>query len=50
MTASPLPTAPAGGEVTILLDRKTTTVTRQPGETLLETAPASDLPPQEHDE
>ena len=38
MTAAPVPTPEAGGEVTILLDRRSTTVARRPGETLLETA------------
>lgn len=45
MTAAPVPTEEAGGEVTILLDRKTTTVPRRPGETLLETARRAGLTP-----
>lgn len=45
MTADPVPTAEAGGEVTILLDRKKTTVSRRPGETLLETARRAGLTP-----
>lgn len=45
MTAAPVPTEEAGGEVTILLDRKKTTVPRRPGETLLETARRAGLTP-----
>jgi ferredoxin len=45
MTAAPVPTEAAGGEVTILLDRKKTTVPRRPGETLLETARRAGLTP-----
>ena len=45
MTAEPVPTAEAGGEVTILLDRKKTTVRGMPGETLLESARRAGLTP-----
>ncbi|BDX31050.1 hypothetical protein TUM20985_15970 [Mycobacterium antarcticum] len=45
MTADPVPTHQAGGEVTILLDRTTTTVAARPGETLLETARRAGLTP-----
>src|ERR1700712_3720913 len=45
MTADPVPTAAAGGEVTILLDRKKTTVSRRPGETWRETARRAGLTP-----
>ena len=45
MTADPVPTLEAGGEVTILLDRQTTTVTPRPGETLLESARRAGLTP-----
>jgi ferredoxin len=45
MTADPVPTAEAGSEVTILLDRKKTTVSRRQGETLLETARRAGLTP-----
>lgn len=49
MTAEPLPTGRMEhtglGEVTILLDRKTTTVSGRPDETLLETARRAGLTP-----
>lgn len=45
MTAAPVPSQEPGGEVTILLDRKTTTVPGRPGETLLETARRAGLTP-----
>jgi ferredoxin len=45
MSAAPMPTEEAGGEVTILLDRKKVTVSRKPGETLLETARRGGLTP-----
>jgi ferredoxin len=45
MTADPVPTEEAGGEVTILLDRKKVTVSRMPGETLLESARRAGLAP-----
>ncbi|MDP9165550.1 MAG: 2Fe-2S iron-sulfur cluster binding domain-containing protein [Actinomycetota bacterium] len=45
MTADPVPTLEAGGEVTILLDRQTTTVRPRPGETLLESARRAGLTP-----
>ena len=45
MTAEPVPTEEAGNEVTILLDRKTTTVAGRPGETILETARRGGLTP-----
>ncbi|TPG33157.1 2Fe-2S iron-sulfur cluster-binding protein [Mycolicibacterium hodleri] len=45
MTAEPVPTEQAGSEVTILLDRKTTTVAGRPGETILETARRAGLTP-----
>jgi ferredoxin len=45
MTADPVPTEEAGGEVTILLDRKKVSVTRMPGETLLESARRAGLTP-----
>jgi ferredoxin len=45
MTADPVPTEQAGGEVTILLDRTKTTAIYQPGETLLETARRAGLTP-----
>lgn len=45
MTADPVPTTGAGNEVTILLDRKKTTVAGRPGETLLETARRAGLTP-----
>ena len=44
MTADPVPTADLG-EVTILLDRKKTTVVKVPGETLLGTARRAGLTP-----
>lgn len=43
MTAEPMP-AP-GGEVTIVLDRKTASVRRMPGETLLESARRAGMAP-----
>jgi ferredoxin len=45
MTADPVPTQQAGSEVTILLDRKTTTVSGRAGETLLESARRAGLTP-----
>jgi ferredoxin len=45
MTADPVPTEEAGGEVTIRLDRKTVSVSRMPGETLLESARRAGLTP-----
>ncbi len=45
MTAEPVPTEEAGNEVTILLDRKKTTVVGRTGETLLETARRAGLTP-----
>jgi ferredoxin len=45
MTADPVPADDAGGEVTILLDRKKVTVPMRPGETLLETARRAGLTP-----
>jgi ferredoxin len=45
MTADPVPTEEAGGEVTILLDRTPLTVPRMPGETLLESARRAGLTP-----
>ena len=45
MTAEPVPTDAAGDEVTILLDRSRTTVSRRPGETLLESARRAGLTP-----
>lgn len=45
MTADPVPAEEAGGAVTILFDRKTTIVSRRPGETLLESARRAGLTP-----
>jgi ferredoxin len=45
MTADPVPTEEAGGEVTILLDRKKVSVSRMPNETLLESARRAGLTP-----
>lgn len=45
MTADPVPTQEAGGEVTILLDRQKTSVKPMPGETLLESARRAGLTP-----
>ena len=45
MTADPVPTDEAGGEVTILLDRRTASVPMRAGETLLETARRAGLTP-----
>lgn len=45
MTADPVLAESAGGEVTILLDRKKVTVPMRPGETLLETARRAGLTP-----
>lgn len=45
MSADPVPTDAAGGEVTILLDRQRVTVPRMPGETLLETARRAGMTP-----
>jgi ferredoxin len=46
MTAAPMPVAPdAGAEVTIVLDRKTVSVTQARGETLLESARRAGMSP-----
>jgi ferredoxin len=45
MTADPVPTDEAGGEVRILLDRKRATVPMKPGETLLESARRAGMGP-----
>jgi ferredoxin len=45
MTADPVPSGAAGGEVKIILDRKTATVTRKTGETLLESARRAGMGP-----
>ena len=45
MTAAAVPTERAGGQVTIHLDRKRTTVPGRPGETLLESARRAGLAP-----
>jgi ferredoxin len=45
MTADPVLAESAGGEVTIVLDRKRVTVPLRPGETLLETARRAGLTP-----
>jgi ferredoxin len=45
MTADPVLAESAGGEVTIVLDRKKITVPLRPGETLLETARRAGLTP-----
>ena len=45
MTADPVPAEEAGGEVTILLDRKKVTVPMRAGETLLESARRAGLTP-----
>ena len=45
MSADPVPTEEAGGEVTILLDRKKVSVPRMAGETLLESARRAGLTP-----
>jgi ferredoxin len=48
MTAAPMPAVPDGGagaEVTIVLDRKTLSVTQVPGETLLESARRAGMAP-----
>ena len=45
MTADPVLASSAGGEVTILLDRKKVTVPMRAGETLLETARRAGLTP-----
>jgi ferredoxin len=45
MSADPVPTDQAGGEVTILLDRQKVTVRRMAGETLLESARRAGLTP-----
>ena len=45
MTADPVLAESAGGEVTIVLDRKKVTVPLRPGETLLETARRAGLTP-----
>jgi ferredoxin len=45
MTADPVPTEEAGGEVTILLDGKEVSVPRMAGETLLESARRAGLTP-----
>jgi ferredoxin len=45
MSADPVPTDQAGGEVTILLDRQKVSVPRMAGETLLESARRAGLTP-----
>lgn len=45
MSADPVPTTEAGGEVTILLDRKTVSVPLRSGETLLESARRAGMGP-----
>ena len=45
MSADPVPTAEAGGEVTIVLDRRTASVRMTPGETLLESARRAGMSP-----
>ena len=45
MSADPVPTDEAGGEVTILLDRRTASVPMRAGETLLETARRAGMGP-----
>jgi ferredoxin len=45
MSADPVPTEEAGGEVTILLDRKKVSVPLMAGETLLESARRAGLTP-----
>jgi len=45
MTADPVPTDEAGGEVKIILDRQTATVPLRAGETLLETARRAGMGP-----
>jgi ferredoxin len=45
MTAEPLPIPSADDQVTIVLDRKTVSVPRVPGETLLESARRAGLAP-----
>ena len=45
MSADPVPTAEAGGEVTIVLDRKTASVTMMAGETILEAARRAGMGP-----
>ena len=45
MTADPVPTDEAGGEVTILLDRRTASVPMRAGETLLESARRAGMGP-----
>ena len=45
MSADPVPTEEAGGEVTILLDGKEVSVPRMAGETLLESARRAGLTP-----
>jgi ferredoxin len=45
MSADPVPTDEAGGEVTILLDRRTASVPMRAGETLLESARRAGMGP-----
>lgn len=45
MSADPVPTDEAGGEVTIILDRRTASVATRNGETLLETARRAGMGP-----
>lgn len=45
MTADPVPSGDAAGEVKIILDRKTATVSMKPGETLLESARRAGMGP-----
>jgi ferredoxin len=45
MSADPVPTDQAGGEVTILLDRRTASVPMKAGETLLESARRAGMGP-----
>ena len=45
MTADPVPTGDAAGEVKIILDRKTATVAMKAGETLLESARRAGMGP-----
>jgi ferredoxin len=45
MTADPVPTEVAGGEVTIVLDRRTVSVPTKAGETLLESARRAGMGP-----
>lgn len=45
MTADPVPSGDAAGEVKIILDRKTATISMKPGETLLESARRAGMGP-----